>query len=62
LEENFHFSQIYGGFGLEIFKILSGKLIPETHRVNLREGEKEGGFYCMVLTNYSMEIVYICRI
>jgi hypothetical protein len=45
MEDNYPFYPIWWGYCLEILRILSGKVIPETDRINFREAETGGGFY-----------------
>jgi len=43
VEDNYPFYPIWSGYGLEILRIPSVKVIPETDRINFREGETGGG-------------------
>jgi len=57
VEDNYPFYPIFLDYGLEIFKILSGKVIPETDRINFREGETGGGLYRWVFRKNIIETV-----
>ena len=59
MENNYPFYAICAGYGLGVFRILSGKVIQIADRINLHEGEMGDAFYCLVLKKEDLRLNFL---